>query len=221
MGKCFSIFFTLVIFTLNSGAIAETITGRASVIDGDTLEIHGQRIRLFGIDAPESGQSCVIGGKAWRCGHRASFALADRIDSRTISCEQKDRDRYNRIVAVCHSGNEDLNGWMVSKGWAMAYRQYSPNYISHEDNALRSKVGIWQGDFVAPWDWRRGKRLSNASTQQPSGCLIKGNISRNGRIYHVPGGRYYDRTRIDTSKGERWFCSEAKTQAAGWRRSPR
>ena len=133
----------------------------------------------------------------------------------------KDIDRYKRIVAVCRAGGENLNAWMVSEGWAMAYRRYSPDYIRQEDSASRSKVGIWQGEFTAPWDWRRGKRLEATQTQQPGACLIKGNISRSGRIYHVPGGQYYDRTRIDVGKGERWFCSEAEAQAAGWRRSKR
>ena len=83
---------------------------------------------------------------------------------------------------------------------------------------------MWRGDFVAPWDWRRGERLAGGRESSKGnaggGCRIKGNISRNGsQLYHVPGGQYYDRTRIDTSKGERWFCTERHAQAAGWRRS--
>jgi len=61
-------------------------------------------------------------------------------------------------------------------------------------------------------------------TQVPRGaaCIIKGNISDRGeRIYHMPGGEFYDRTRISLAKGERWFCSEADARAAGWRRSKR
>ncbi len=198
------------------------IVGRASVIDGDTLEIHGTRIRLYGIDAPESGQSCTVRGKQWRCGQQAALALANKIGSRTVSCEARDRDRYNRVVAVCRAGGEDLNAWMVAEGWAMAYRRYSPDYVRQENSALASKIGIWQGDFIAPWDWRRGKRLGAKETQQSSGCVIKGNISRRGeRIYHVPGGEFYDRTKIDTAKGERMFCGEAEARAAGWRASRR
>ena len=100
-----------------------------------------------------------------------------------LQCEMKDIDRYKRIVAVCRTGGEDLNAWMVSEGWAMSYRRYSPDYIRQEDNASRSKVGIWQGEFIAPWDWRRGKRLTQ--TQQPGACLIKGNISRNGGLIRL------------------------------------
>lgn len=104
----------------------EDLTGVASVVDGDTIEIHGQRIRLHGIDAPESSQLCVRPtGERWRCGQQASFALADRIERATVSCQPGDRDRYGRIVAICFKGNEDLNRWMVASGWAVAFRRYS------------------------------------------------------------------------------------------------
>lgn len=201
-----------------------SIVGRASVIDGDTLEIHGTRIRLHGIDAPESGQFCFVAGKKTRCGQQAALALADRIGTSIVSCDPRDRDRYNRVVAVCYAGDEDLNAWMVASGWAVAYRYYSTDYAQQEENASASKLGIWQGEFIPPRDWRKGKRLAgNEVQQQPKDCAIKGNISINSgeRIYHVPGGYYYDRTKITTSKGERWFCSEAEARAAGWRRSKR
>ena len=164
--------------------------------------------------------------------------LERRIAGRTVVCEERDRDRYKRIVAVCRAGGEDLNAWMVSQGWALAYGRYSRAYVNEEASAKAAKLGVWRGEFVPPWDWRRGKRLK-AATQNPNrarettrtapraankatGCRIKGNISSKGpRIYHVPGGRYYERTRIDTSKGERWFCSEAEARKAGWRRSRR
>jgi endonuclease YncB( thermonuclease family) len=208
------------------------IRGIASVIDGDTLDIHGQRIRLFGIDAPESAQLCEnTAGKQWRCGQRAALALSDHIGRSTISCAQKGRDRYGRIVAVCSKGDEDLNSWMVTHGWALAYRHYSKDYVHEEATAKGSSAGIWSGQFIEPWAWRQGERLAaeNKSGNNPrnsasgnTNCVIKGNISQRGeRIYHVPGGQYYTRTRIDTSKGERWFCSEAEARAAGWRRSKR
>ena len=103
--------------------------------------------------------------------------------------------------------------------FVVTYRRYSTTYVPHEDGARVARAGMWQGSFVPPWDWRRGQRLE-ATASEPNDCPIKGNVSSKGeRIYHVPGGRYYDRTRIDPSKGERWFCSEAEAQGAGWRRS--
>lgn len=140
-------------------AIAEDLIGRASVIDGDTIEVHGQRIRLHGIDAPESRQLCRKNGQEYRCGQQASLALADKIGTRPVTCEQRDIDRYKRIVAVCRDGEEDLNAWMVLQGHAVAYRRYSKDYISAEEQAQAEKRGIWSGEFTMPWLWRRGERL--------------------------------------------------------------
>jgi endonuclease YncB( thermonuclease family) len=137
----------------------EGLTGVASVVDGDTIEIHGRRIRLHGIDAPESSQLCVRPtGERWRCGQQASVALADRIERATVSCQPRDRDRYDRIVAICFKGNEDLNRWMVASGWAVAFRRYSKDYVADEDVARRSRANIWSGDFDMPWDWRAQRR---------------------------------------------------------------
>ena len=124
------------------------------------------------------------------------------------------------------SGPRSLNAWLVAEGWALAYRRYSSAYVSQELSARSERRGIWRGRFVAPWDWRAGVRLSGdapksdgsaaRSSSDRGRCLIKGNISRDGkRIYHVPGGQYYERTRISPSKGERWFCSEAEARTQG------
>ena len=135
------------------------IVGVASVIDGDTIEIHGQRIRLFGIDAPESSQLCVRPtGERWRCGQQGSFALADRIGRATGACQPRDLDRYGRVVAVCFKGNEDLSRWMVITGRAVAFRRYSVDYVADEDTARQSRINIWSGDFDLPWVWRTQRR---------------------------------------------------------------
>ena len=217
---------------LAGGGTGATVSGAARVVDGDTLEVRGTRVRLHGIDAPESKQRCRAGGRTWSCGREATRALIQRIGARPVACEARDRDRYGRVVAVCRVGGADVNAWMAAQGWAFAYRKYSRDYIGEETAARAAKRGVWRGEVVAPWDWRRGERLGSAATAaQPAPsrpaaqadggrCVIKGNIGKSGtRIYHVPGDRYYERTRIDPSKGERWFCTEAEARAAGWRRS--
>ncbi len=139
---------------------ANELVGVASVIDADTIEIHGVRIRLHGIDAPESRQLCTNpSGQQWRCGQQAALALSDRIGRRTVNCAVRDVDRYDRAIAVCAQDNQDLNRWLVSEGWAVAYRRYSRDYIGAEDQARRAGRNIWAGQFVMPWDWRRGQRL--------------------------------------------------------------
>ena len=144
---------------VDQGAQGSEITGRARIVDGDTLEVRGRRIRLHGIDAPEAAQSCRSKGRRWPCGREATQALSRRIASRTVTCEERDRDRYGRIVALCRAGDEDVNAWMVTRGWAFAYRRYSIAYVAHELAARAANRGIWRGDVVAPWEWRKGARL--------------------------------------------------------------
>ncbi len=138
-----------------AGLAQQAIAGVASVIDGDTIEIHGTRIRLHGIDAPESRQECLLADRTpWRCGQQSAFALAERIGRAAIRCQPRDRDRYGRVVAVCFKASEDINRWMVANGWAVAYRNYSLDYVADEDRARRGRLGMWSGTFDMPWDWR-------------------------------------------------------------------
>ena len=166
---------------------SQTITGQASVIDGDTIEIHGTRIRLHGIDAPESSQTCTNSeGKEYRCGQRSANALDDKIRGRTIECRQKDIDRYSRVVAVCLVGGEDINAWMVDQGWAIAYRQFSTDYVSQERNAANSKIGIWQGKFELPSVWRSNHPDRRPAFGNSSSTSQRPTKSR-GAFYYPPG----------------------------------
>ena len=138
---------------------APAIQGTASVIDGDTIEIHGERIRLDAIDAPESSQLCIdAAGKRYRCGQKSAFALADMIGRSVVSCQPKGRDRYKRVIATCFKGPINLNAWIVSQGWAVAFRKYGIDYIGEEDQARIARRGIWAGSFEMPSDWRARKQ---------------------------------------------------------------
>lgn len=148
---------SVVLFPLQVFA-SQDITGIASVIDADTIEIHNTRIRLHGIDAPESNQQCTLDEKAYRCGQQASFALDEFIGKSTLHCKGNKKDRYKRLIAVCYLNDQDINGWLVENGWAIAYRQYSMDYVALEDKAKANKVGIWRGEFEKPWEFRHKKR---------------------------------------------------------------
>jgi endonuclease YncB( thermonuclease family) len=134
------------------------IAGRASVIDGDTIEIQSQRIRIHGIDAPESRQECTVNGKAWRCGQQSALALSAWIAASVVTCQQTAVDRYKRIVARCSVRGEDLARWSVSQGWALDWPQYSGGaYSDAQERAKAAGVGMWRGTFVEPWIWRQKK----------------------------------------------------------------
>ena len=141
------------------------IEGPARVIDGDTIEVAGQRIRLHGIDAPEAKQTCKAEGLTWRCGERATLALFGKIGRSQVRCKELYRDRYKRVVAICYAGSDDLGRWMVREGWALAYRRYSRDYVFDERLAREGRLNMWRGSFVPPWEWRRGKRLGEPEEQ--------------------------------------------------------
>jgi endonuclease YncB( thermonuclease family) len=138
---------------------AETIVGRASVIDGDTLAIRGRRIRLHGIDAPESGQICQDEmARPYRCGQRAALMLDRKIGRQNVYCHARGSDRYGRMIAVCEVNGVDLNGWLVAHGWAVAYTRYSSTYVPQQVVARLNRRGIWSGSFELPEKWRRRRR---------------------------------------------------------------
>ena len=183
------VFALLFVFSAIGPASAQgRIVGVAPVIDGDTIEIHGQRIRLFGIDAPESSQLCVRPtGERWRCGQRASFALADRIGRATVSCRARDLDRYGRVVAVCFKGNEDLNRWMVANGWAVAYKRYSVDYNTLPARLL--PVGV-RSIFGPAASTCRGTGARNTTIKDrdeaATGSVRSGSFGGPGRARHLP-----------------------------------
>ena len=182
----------------------EEVAGRAVVIDGDTLDVAGHRIRLYGLDAPESRQTCWAQGQRWACGEQATRALTDRIGGQTVQCAVRDRDRYGRSVAVCQLAGQDLNAWLVAQGWALAYRQFSEAYVAEEEGAAAGGRGIWRGQFVAPWEWRRGVRLEEPGLENPrADSGAGGGVLENPRAGSVQSG-------IGVVSG--WVCAAAQIE---------
>jgi len=158
-----SIFFILTYNDVRSENINK-ISGFAKVVDGDTIKINSKKIRLYGIDAPEKKQKCkktyltisfMSFTKDYMCGELSTQKLIKKINKQKLNCNILDVDRYKRLIGECFKRNINLNSWMVSNGYAVAYRKYSKKYVSDEINAKNKKLGIWQGKFEMPWDYRR------------------------------------------------------------------
>ena len=149
------IFFTILYCPI---AIAESIKGKAIIIDGDTIHIGNNKVRLYGIDAPEIKQTCTINKIIWECGADSSQALESIIAEKEVRCEIVDIDRYKRFVAKCFLKNIYLNQYMVENGWALAYRYYSDDFIKNEEIAKKNKAGIWQGKFLDPYLFRKQQK---------------------------------------------------------------
>ncbi|MGJ4887184.1 thermonuclease family protein [Bradyrhizobium sp. HKCCYLR20261] len=135
-----------------SPASARDLVGRVSIVDGDTLDIHGERIRLWGVDAPESAQLCRgRDRKAYRCGALSANTLDAFTRGKTVRCAPIEGDRYGRIVARCSAGGTDLGQFLVSRGLAIEEPQYSHGaYAPDQLAARRGSRGIWSGRFIAP-----------------------------------------------------------------------
>ena len=129
------------------------------VVDGDTIVLNKEKIRLHGIDTPETKQNCKNKiGVEYGCGASATKELKKIIENKKVSCLRKDKDRYGRSVSVCYVNGKDINALLVKRGWAVAYKKYSKDYISEEAEAKKNKLGLWQGQFILPWKWRRQNR---------------------------------------------------------------
>jgi endonuclease YncB( thermonuclease family) len=200
----------------------DVIQGDLRVVDGDTMVLGTTRIRLEGIDAPESTQTCGRRDSSeWRCGDEATRHLVKLIAHQPVHCEDQGLDKYGRTLGRCFAGSTNLNAEMVRSGYAWAFVKYSKSYVAEEAEARAAGAGIWQGEAMPAWDYR-AQAWMTAETQAPDGCTIKGNVTNAGRIYHMPWSPWYQKVRMDeegsrTAKGKRWFCSEDEAIAAGWR----
>lgn len=145
-------------WSMLSSATDELIVGRASVIDGDTFVIGSERVRLFGIDAPEADQVCSYKGEKWLCGSKSALELAEWMGDATIVCRRRGHS-VGRTVASCTQGVVDVAGWSVSKGLSVAETCYSRSYVADQERARAAGTGIWSSTFVLPKVWRHQRQI--------------------------------------------------------------
>ncbi|WP_024515181.1 thermonuclease family protein [Bradyrhizobium sp. Tv2a-2] len=224
-------------------AYAADVSGVPKIREADLVQIGNSRVRLSGIDAPSVDQLCLnTRGERWTCGVAARDELIKHVEGKSWTCHLGQADRRGRMLSRCEVDGEDIQKWLVRSGWALAFTRFSHDYEADEKEAREAKVGMWQGAFIAPWDWRvRNKRtailgavkvpenahailLASASGPvAPSpDCTIKGNVNSSGEcIYHQPTSRWYAQIKMQISKGTRWFCSVEEAEAAGCRETRR
>jgi len=134
-------------------------TTKVIITDGDTIKFNKTKIRLHGIDTPEIKQLCKNkNNKDYKCGVKAKLALINFISNHQVKCSIHGTDRYKRLIGTCFIKDININKWLVEKGWALAYRKYSKDYVEEELFAKNNKLGLWQGDFLEPWKWRKLKK---------------------------------------------------------------
>ncbi|RWG86631.1 thermonuclease family protein [Mesorhizobium sp.] len=183
----------------------DPITGVASVIDGDTIEVHGQRIRFNGIDAPESRQYCDdANGFEYPCGRRSAEALDTFLAaSRPVQCTFVTWDRYHRFVGDCRRADgADVTAWMVEHGQALDWPRYSHGaYAAQQAKAEAAKVGIWVGKSQAPWDWRAEHPDGAAPSSQPLGIVSRPLVAQSG--YSCEPRRYC--SQISSCDEAQWY----------------
>lgn len=194
--------------------------GDITIQDADTFQLGSLTVRLEGIDAPETGQTCrKTDGTEWLCGKAALRRLAQLIEGQDVECVAVQQDPYGRVVSKCYVDGIDVSETLIVEGHAWAFVEYSDSYVAQELKAKENGIGIWSGEAQAPWDYRDDK-WARAVAASPNGCPIKGNINRDGeKIYHTPWAPNYAQTKINERYGERWFCNEADASAEGWRAS--
>ena len=161
-GRWLAVFLLLAWVLAPGPGLAGQIVGKPRAITAGTLDFSSRVVRLYGIDAPEVGQTCRAATGLWACGQEARWAAINRFSPHWVTCVEAGRAADGATVAVCYLagvGQHDLGAWLVAHGWALADRRVSQEYVDEEEAAQAARAGMWRGQFLAPGDWRKGARL--------------------------------------------------------------
>lgn len=203
-----------------AGGLAAEPAGHVSVIDGDTLQVNGRIIQLFGIDAPELGQSCFHDGSWYQCGLTAAFELQKLIEleNTMLTCAPPPQPALPS-TEVCQVGHMDVATVLLEGGYAFALPTAGPEYLAAQTTARQGRLGVWHTEQVSPAEWRAGERLPGEAAAEKGNCPVKGTVAADGRrLYYVPTDPGYDSIAVHPTHGGRRFCSDEQARAAGWRR---
>jgi endonuclease YncB( thermonuclease family) len=194
------------------------LEGYATVQSGDTVRLAGTTVVLDGIEAPDRSQTCSkLNTKRWDCAGAARDALSRLVRSKRIVCTLTSDTGNDVRTGNCQQSGRDIAAELVRNGHVFAKSGFFAAYSKDEVAAQKAKTGLWSGDALRPADWRAA-RWAEAKTKAPDGCPIKGQVFRKtGKVYMLPWSPDYERTRIDKTQGERWFCSESEAVSAGWK----
>lgn len=141
--------------TTGSGPAPGQISGAARAIDGDSMFVGRDEVRMKGIDAPEGRQSCTKDGQPWECGNAARDELRRLIGKDVVQCNVIERDKHNRLLATCSAAGRDLNAGMVASGMAVAYG----GYLREQGDAKAKRRGLWGSEFQQPREWRHERGI--------------------------------------------------------------
>ncbi|MCB1527665.1 MAG: thermonuclease family protein [Hyphomicrobiaceae bacterium] len=195
------------------------LRGRAHALTGDTLRIANRIFQLADIEAPERDQTCEhANGRSWRCGEAARSALNRLIGRSAITCTIDNIEANGIASGNCTIGDRDIARELVRAGNVFAEAGFFARLSDVEDEARDNRRGLWDGKAERPESFRAAA-WEAAKENAPGACPIKGRIHSSKKLYVMPWMRGYERVRIRTSRGERWFCSEAEARESGWRLS--
>jgi endonuclease YncB( thermonuclease family) len=193
-----------------------------AVIDGDTLQLGGEIVQLYDIDAPELGQLCYVDSGPQPCGVEAALALRKLISLAEASfhCSPwqdggDPAEASGVTVQVCETGERDVSLVMLHGGYSVALPGTFPDYAKAQQQAREAGLGLWHSRFTLPWAWREGERAPNEQAE----CNVKATTNDLGqRVYYVPTDPDYDRVAVDPAQGDAWFCSDEEARLGAWRR---